>query len=140
MKKIIFGIGSNLGDRQKNIDDAIDFLVEKLQLKNLKKSEILKNPAMLPDGAPESWNIEFFNIAISADIDVEKFAPLEILKISKEIEKKIGRVERERWAPREIDIDILKIEDLEVEIAGKLTIPHPGINDRDFFVKTVSQV
>jgi 2-amino-4-hydroxy-6-hydroxymethyldihydropteridine diphosphokinase len=95
---------------------------------------------MLPENSPESWNIEFFNMAISADINLEKFAPLKILEIVKKIEKEIGRKERERWSPREIDIDILQIEDLKIDIKDKLQIPHPGLKIRDFFIKTVAEI
>ena len=140
MKRIIFGIGSNLGDRELSIEKAIDFLVAELGLQYVKKSEIFRNPAMMPEGAPKEWDIEFCNVAMSGNIDLKRFEPLEILKISQNIEKKIGRTREKRWAPRRIDIDILKIEDLEVKIDGVLEVPHPGLLVRDFFVKTVAQV
>src|SRR3989338_3045208 len=113
-KRIIFGLGSNLGDRNFYLDEAQSELVNQLSLHNLKKSKIFKNPAMLPPGAPQEWDQEFFNIAISADINLEKFLPEKILEIVKNIEKKLGRKDRERWAPREIDIDILAIENLKI--------------------------
>tara|TARA_Y100000389_G_scaffold81260_1_gene77827 strand:+ start:1502 stop:1936 length:435 start_codon:yes stop_codon:yes gene_type:complete len=140
IKRIIFCLGSNLGDRKLNLDLAITYLVQQLKLLNITKSTILQNKAMMPENAPESWNIDFFNIAISADVDISIFTPLKILKICQNIEKKVGRKERERWAPREIDIDIAKIDDLKIHIDHKLTIPHPGIYDRDFFIKTISEI
>jgi len=94
---------------------------------------------LLPD-SPAEWNLEFFNIALSADIDLEKFPPEKILEIVKKIEKKLGRIDRERWAPREIDIDILLIKDVEIRIDQKLVIPHLGLFERDFFLQTVKEI
>lgn len=138
--RIIFGLGSNLGNRNFYLDEAIRELELQLVLSNLKRSKILKNPAMLLPDSPEEWNCEFFNLAFSADIDLEKFPPLKILEIVKQIEKKLGRIDREKWAPREIDIDILAIHDLKIHIDHKLTIPHPGMFDREFFIKTVKEI
>jgi len=138
--RIIFGLGSNLGDRSFYLDEAVRELENYLLLTNLKKSKILKNPAMLLPNSPHNWDREFFNIAFSADIDLEKFPPEKILEIAKKIEKKLGRIEREKWAPREIDIDILAIGNLKIHIEHKLTIPHPGLFKRDFFLRTVEEI
>ena len=139
-KRIIFGLGSNLGDRNFYLDEAVLELTQALFLTNSKTSSIFRNPAMLLPNSPKEWDVEFFNIAFSADIDVEKFSPEKILEIVKEIEKNLGRKERERWAPREIDIDILAIADLKIELGEKLTIPHRDLFNRDFFVNTVEEI
>ena len=139
-QKILFGIGSNLGDKNLNIFNAIDKLKNYLSLKNIKISKIYKNPAMLPPLAPIEWNKEFYNVAISADINLEIFNPLKILEIIKKIEKEIGRKDSERWSPREIDIDILMIDEFFFEEKNLLKIPHEGLFDRDFFYKTVEEI
>ncbi len=139
-KKIIFGLGSNLGDKESYLNKAVTELENKLLLTNLKKSKILKNPALLLPGSPEEWNQEFFNIAVSADINLEKFPPEKILEIVKKIEKDLGRQERSKWAPREIDIDILAIENLTVKLGDKLIIPHPELQNRDFFLRTIKEI
>ncbi len=95
---------------------------------------------MLLPNSPKEWDVEFFNIAFSADIDLQKFSPEKILEIVKKIEKNLGRKEREKWAPREIDIDILAIGDLRISLGDKLTIPHPGLFERDFFIQTVKEI
>ncbi len=138
--RIIFGLGSNLGDREFYLDEAVRLLREDLVLLDLKRSTIFKNPAMLLPNSPKEWDMEFFNIAVSADIDLKKFPPLKILEIIKNIEKNLGRSAIKQWAPREIDIDILAIGDLNLEIAEKLVIPHPGLFKRDFFYKTVGEI
>jgi len=140
IKRIIFGLGSNLGDKIFYLDEAVRELQSQLLLTNLKKSSIFKNPAMLLPNSPKEWNQEFFNIALSADIDLEKFSPEKILEIVKKIEKKLGRKDDQRWAPREIDIDILVIENLKINIGDKLKIPHVGLFEREFFLKTVAQI
>jgi len=138
-KKIAFGIGSNLGNRQENIELAINNLASYLNLKNLQVSEFYANKAMLPINAEASWNLEFLNIAMIAKIDLNYYKPLLILRIIKDIEKKIGRIDRPKWAPREIDIDILAIEDLKFK-NDILEIPHQGLFERDFFFKTFGQI
>jgi len=138
-QKILFGIGSNLGDKNLNILNAVEQLKKFLFLKDIKISTIYKNPAMLPPHAPSDWNKEFYNIAISANIDMKNFTPLKILEIIKIIEKKIGRKDSERWAPREIDIDILAIDKIYFK-NDDLSIPHSGIFERDFFIKTICEI
>lgn len=138
-KKIIFGLGSNLGDRNFYLEQAVNKLEEQLFLTSVQKSEILKNPALLKPDSPKEWNIEFFNIAVSADINLEKFSPEKILEIIKKIEKDLGRKESAKWAPREIDIDILTIEGVNIK-TPTLTIPHYDLMNRDFFLKTIKEV
>ena len=138
--RIIFGIGSNLGDRNQYLDLAVHHLTQDLCLNDSRRSNIFKNPAMLLPDSPKDWDREFFNIAFSATINLENFTPEAILDIVKKIEKKLGRKDAKRWAPREIDIDILAIDDLKIEIGEKLIIPHYDLLNRDFFVNTVEEI
>ena len=138
--KIIFGLGSNLGNRALNLENAVQLLTKNLELKNIKTSEMLENKALLKPDSPKEWDIDFFNIAMSADVDLVKFSPEKILEIIKNIEKEIGRKASPTWAPREIDIDILAIEDLIIDLGEKLQIPHKEIENRDFFKKTLQEI
>jgi 2-amino-4-hydroxy-6-hydroxymethyldihydropteridine diphosphokinase len=140
LKKIAFGIGSNLGRREDNINLAITKLQKNLLLSDIKISNFYANNALLPDDANESWNLEFLNIAMVAIFDREKFSPNLILKIIKNIENEIGRKDRPKWAPREIDIDILAISEEKTINQDDLQIPHRGLFLRDFFYKTFSEV
>lgn len=140
IKKIIFAFGSNLGDKKKYILTALDQLKERLELAAIKQSSILQNKAMLLDGSPKSWDIDFLNMVISANIDIKKFPPLEILNIVKTIEKQIGRKDRQKWAPREIDIDILMIEDMQVKVDNILAIPHYDLMNREFLVGLINEI
>ena len=94
--KIIFGLGSNLGDREFHLNYAVSSLTNQLFLTNIKRSKIFKNPAMLLPDSPREWDLEFFNIAISADIDLQKFPAEKILEIVKKIEKKLGPIESKK--------------------------------------------
>ena len=140
MKRIIFGIGSNLGNRALNLENATKLLAKNLQLKNIKTSQILENKALLKAGSPKEWDIDFFNIALSADVDLAQFSPEKILEIIKNIERELGRQDSLSWSPREIDIDILAIEDLIIDLGEKLQIPHKEIENRDFFKKTLQEI
>ena len=140
IKRIIFGLGSNLGDKESYLNQAVKKLEENLFLTDIKKSKIFKNPALLLPNSPEEWNQEFFNISVSANVDLEKFSPEKILEIIGNIEKDLGRKESERWAPREIDIDILTIEELVINIGSKLIVPHYDLLNRDFFLQTIKEI
>ncbi len=124
MEKIFLGLGSNVGDRKSYIKKAIFFLKQKI--KNIKSAPIYKSRAY------GFKNQEYFlNTAVSGYTDLP---PEELLKFIKDVEKKVGRVYRFHWGPREIDIDILFYGDL-IYKSDNLVIPHPYIHERDFVLK-----
>ncbi len=124
---VIFGLGSNLGDRLAYLKRAVADLSEILT--NKKTSPVYESEAILLAGAPESWNIPFLNAAVCGETSL---SPEELLAYIKSIERKIGRAENHsKWSPREIDIDILAIDDLVLS-SENLTIPHPFLLDRPF--------
>ena len=140
MKRIAFILGSNLGDRKNNLDEAINFLEENLDLKQIKISDFLENKALLKANSPKEWDKDFLNIAVSGDINLEKFPPQEILKIIHEIEIKLDRKrDGNSWAPRTIDIDIAFIEDL-IFNENNLQIPHKELANRDFFLIPLKEI
>ncbi len=139
-KKIIFALGSNLGDRAKNLDDAVLMLEQELLLKDIKTSKILINQALLLPNSPPEWNLEFFNIAISGIIDLSSFKPLKILEVIKKIEENLQRNSKGKWSPRTIDIDILLIENTKIYNPPKLVITHVEILNRDFFLTPLNEI
>jgi 2-amino-4-hydroxy-6-hydroxymethyldihydropteridine diphosphokinase len=140
MNKIIFALGSNLGDREVFLSKAVERLTSQLHMRDTKTSTILQNKALLLKDSPKSWDIDFFNIAFSGDLQMDKFPPLEILRIIKSIECYLGRVDRGRWSPREIDIDILAIDDLYFDFDKILQIPHRELFNRDFFIDKFREI
>ena len=129
---IILGLGSNLGNSHAYLEKAIRLIGENL-LMDIKRSNIYESPPMLPENAPDDWaDKPFLNMAIAGKIQRD-MKPEEFLAQIKEVEDKIGRKPAERWAPREIDIDILAWDDLEL-ITDSLQIPHPGLTERAFAI------
>ncbi|MEN8263333.1 MAG: 2-amino-4-hydroxy-6-hydroxymethyldihydropteridine diphosphokinase [Nitrospirota bacterium] len=130
MPIVFIGIGSNLGKREKNCEDAI-CLLEKNSLEITERSSMIET---------EPWGIteqpKFINMAIKAKTDL---GPGELLKLFKKIESETGRQPGTRWGPRAIDLDILFYDDLIFKSA-ELEIPHPGIAEREFVLKPLAEI
>lgn len=122
--KVFLGLGANVGDRERNINSAIEFLQGKVH--DIKVASIYESK---PVGYKNQAN--FLNTALMGFTDL---SPLELLNFIKQIEVKVGRVKRLRWGPREIDIDILFYEDLIYQ-DNSIQIPHPRLQERDFVLK-----
>ena len=139
--QMVLGLGSNCGE-------SIGFLRRTLQaLKSsaspfqiLKTSAIYESDALLPEGAPADWNIPYLNLCCLTETALDPLAALDWVK---SLEHQIGRKDRGRWAPREIDIDLLaassgafhgKLGDLE------LTLPHVGLIERPFALLPFAEV
>ncbi len=128
---IVLGLGSNCGDRLRFLRKAIQNLKSRQispQVDVLAISPLYESDALLPPGAPQDWNQSFLNLAVLCRTTL---SPVELLQHIKQIEGSMGRKQRERWAPREIDIDILKMHAL-VFSSDQLQIPHPSLEDRPF--------
>lgn len=124
---LILGLGSNLGDRLIYIRDAIQQI--SLFTKVKKISPVYESDAQLMEGCPPGWNKSFLNIAVLCSSDLE---PHQILTKIKKAEEQVGRTEKkEKWAPREIDIDILAMDGIIAHEEG-LNIPHEHLLNRPF--------
>jgi 2-amino-4-hydroxy-6-hydroxymethyldihydropteridine diphosphokinase len=126
------GIGSNLGDRRKNIALAI------AKIKALENTAIMKVSKIIetePVGGPASQG-RFLNAALKIKTSLP---PLPLLKALKKIEKSLGRTKTVRNGPRVIDLDILFYGD-RVMKRKDLTIPHPRIFERQFVTKPLFEV
>ncbi len=131
---IILGLGSNLGDRINHINTAITKLNQYVSITNL--SSIYQSDALMLPNSPPEWNIKFLNMAISIKTSI---APHELLALCKEIESQIGHNNLQRWAPRQIDIDILTYNDLYLN-EDNLTIPHKDLAIRDFAIIPLAEI
>lgn len=132
-KYVYLALGSNLGDRLKNINKAIDLLSDN-KVDIVSVSPIYKTPALLLKKSPDAWNIPFLNCVIKCDCDLE---PAELLDIIKNIEAELGRDFSKKWSPRIIDIDILFYKDKIIN-SERLTIPHKEISNRNFVLDPLS--
>lgn len=130
MAIVYIGIGSNLGNRQKNCCRAIELLE--------KKGIVVKKISSVYDTEP--WGVtdqpRFINIAIEVETKLE---PYQLLIALKDIEKEIGRGETFKWGPRIVDMDILLFDDLFLQ-DNSLQIPHPLMHKRDFVLKPLCEI
>ena len=125
LKTTYLGIGTNKGDREKNISNALKLLSHIKGIKLLKVSKMFKNPPQ--EGIKSGY---FLNGAIKL---LTSLTPLELLKTCKSIERKLGRKigYRGKKRSRVIDLDILFYGN-EVIDTKELTIPHLMIEKRNF--------
>lgn len=130
MNRIYLLLGSNLNDRVNNIKVALS------ELRNFgivisKKSSL---HCTTPWGYTEQP--EFLNQAIEG---LTSFNPIDLLKVIKKIERKMGRKDTFRYGPRIIDIDIIFYDDIIFKSA-ELVIPHPLMHKRDFVLKPLCEI
>ena len=127
---IYLSIGTNLGNRLHNIERAV-CLLRRRCLPDLTYSIILETEALLPPGAPPTWNHPYLNMVVCGN---STLSPEDLLRETKEIEHEIGRpLSYEKWAPRLIDLDILLWDDVTIH-RPHLTVPHPELMNRPFLV------
>ncbi len=120
---LLLSVGSNLGDRKKNIQNAFTDLSDKGILFDARLSSLYESE---PVGyLDQPW---FLNAAISG---YTHLSAKEILSYCKNLELTLGRISRERWHERELDIDILLYGEHIIEI-DDLKIPHPEMQSRKF--------
>jgi len=131
MNKVFLGLGSNIGNKKNNINKVIEFFRFDNRFNELQQSSIYETKAY---GNIKQEN--FLNGVISFYTNIT----LDVLfDIVKELENRIGRKKREKWGPREIDIDILLYGDSVVR-NDKLSIPHKDLLNRDFVIVPLIEI
>jgi len=122
-------LGSNLGDREKNLSDAVRQIDRIEGFEIIASSPLYLNPAveMDPD-APD-----FINMAIKGEY---KYRPQELLNAIEKIEKKLGRTGKGKTKPRTIDIDIALFDDEVIE-TKQLSVPHRKLTQRPFMIAPI---
>ncbi len=127
--RVYLGLGANLGDRQGNIAQAIQWMRERLTIEQVSSCYETRPVGYLDQP-------DFINVACAVTTDL---APQELLRFLKGIEKRMGRQTPFRNAPRPIDIDILLYDDLVLE-TPELTIPHPRMAERAFVLVPLAEI
>ena len=122
------GLGSNQGDRRANLEAAAKALAHCPSVTGLTAAPVFMTPALLPQDAPDSWNVPYLNSVLGF---AWSGTPQALLTVLKDIEGALGRVAAARWAPRMIDLDILLFGNDRVEMPT-LQIPHYGLYERSF--------
>ena len=125
-------LGANLGDRARNIWDAIDLLESEDDIGVVRVSSLVENPAVggRADSPP------FLNAAARV---VTGLSAHELLRRMLDVERRMGRVRRERWEPRTIDLDLLLYADRVID-APELKIPHPRMHERRFVLQPLAEI
>ena len=129
MTTVYLGLGSNLGDREKNLSWALALLSRQTKLARI---------SSIYETDPVSYTQQplFLNLACQATTPDK---PLKLLEKIKAIEWNMGRRESFRNAPRVIDIDILLYGDLVLH-SPELTIPHPRMTERAFALLPLEEI
>lgn len=133
MATVYLGLGTNLGNKEANLRTAIYKLQERIG-KQVSLSSFYET-------AP--WGFESDHSFLNAAIGLEtSLSPIEILHITQEIEKELGRTKKSvngSYSDRLIDIDILLYDTLVLQ-TPELTIPHPLMTERDFVMKPLVEI
>jgi 2-amino-4-hydroxy-6-hydroxymethyldihydropteridine diphosphokinase len=127
--RVVVGLGSNLGDRLQSLQGAAHRIAKFARV--VRASRVYETA---PIGGPEQG--AFYNAALLVDYDG---APLDLLEALHGVEAALGRVRRERWGPRTIDLDILWIEGMAME-TDELVVPHPRLTERPFALRPLVDV
>ena len=125
------GIGSNLGNRQENIDKAVSYLEASEDVELIRQSAICETE---PEDGPEQG--KYLNGVIEIKTGL---SPLDLLRLLNEIEAKLGRKRIIKNGPRTIDLDILLYGDLKID-EKNLTIPHPRMHKREFVLRPLKEI
>jgi 2-amino-4-hydroxy-6-hydroxymethyldihydropteridine diphosphokinase len=132
----IIALGANLGDKQKNLQDAVNHLKNKINIKFC--SNIYSSDALLPENSSENWNKQFYNAVLCG---FTGFEIDELLFFCKSLETKISGGDRQKgnWSPRYIDIDIISFNE-DIIKTDNLQIPHAKMHERNFVLAPLNDI
>jgi len=125
-------LGSNLGDRERNLREAVAKLEQAPGVRVRRLSALLENPAI---GGPAD-SPPFLNAV--AEIQTT-LSPEQLLARLLEIERELGRIRAEKWGPRVIDLDLILFGEQVIRSEG-LTVPHPRMHVRRFVLQPLAEL
>lgn len=133
MTKAYLGIGTNLGDKEKNILRAYEMIEERV-------GEITSRSSLY-ETEPWGYHSEhsYLNSAICVDTEL---SPRQLLMATQRIEREMGRTQKSidgHYHDRVIDIDILLYGDETID-EPDLKIPHPLMQERDFVMNPLNEI
>jgi 2-amino-4-hydroxy-6-hydroxymethyldihydropteridine diphosphokinase len=125
LRKVVFSLGSNLGDRLANLQGAVDAIRDTPDVIVVDISSVYETePVDSPEDSPE-----FLNLVIVGETTLE---PRTLLERAQAIEDAFGRERGEdRNSPRTLDVDLVMVGNTETEQTD-LTLPHPRAHERGF--------
>lgn len=125
---VYLGLGSNLGDRQGNLNFAMNLLAERLKIEKI-------SPVYETEPVGDPNQPKYLNMVIKVSTRLQAGT---LLAIAKGIEAKLGRVPMN--TPRPIDIDLLFCEDQVINSLSSLTVPHPRLAERAFVLFPLADI
>lgn len=124
-------LGSNLGDRQGNLSFALE------QLSALPRTELVRVSSQLEtEPLGPARQDRYLNQMVLVKTDL---SPRALLEHCQDVERRAGRVRRERWGPRTLDVDIVRFGDAEIREVD-LVVPHPEISNREFWQTELAEL
>ena len=130
---VYLGLGTNLGDKRKNLNDAIRMLGNQV-------GEVEKVSSVI-ETEPEGFKSD--NMFLNTVVKVRTaLSPFELLDITQDVEKSLGRKEKSSngiYHDRVIDIDILLYDDINIS-TPRLVIPHPRMAQREFVMTPLAEI
>lgn len=139
MSRAFIGLGSNLSSHSEGIyksprsqvNEAIKRIIECANISLIKTSSYYKTVAIGPGEQPD-----YINAAIEIETSLDACKLLQVLQ---QIENQQGRIRKERWGARTLDLDIL-IYDQRIETTSQLTLPHPRAHERAFVLAPLADL
>ncbi|MGB3691617.1 MAG: 2-amino-4-hydroxy-6-hydroxymethyldihydropteridine diphosphokinase [Spirulinaceae cyanobacterium] len=130
LKKCAIALGSNLGDSPTILNNALQRLNQVPDLTLKAHSNWYLTPAV---GPPQP---DYINGCALLEV---RLTPQELLATLLRIETEFGRVRREHWGPRFLDLDLLLFEDL-ILVTPRLQLPHPHLRQRAFVLLPLAEI
>ncbi len=128
--RAVLALGSNLGDREQNLRQALSALAELPSTELIASSSFLETVAVTEVGEDQS-RPSYLNAVAIIDTDL---AAQQLHELTSEIENSLGRVRQTKWQDRTIDVDLIAFGSDVIETAN-LVIPHPRAHQRLFVLK-----
>jgi 2-amino-4-hydroxy-6-hydroxymethyldihydropteridine diphosphokinase len=128
--RVWLALGSNLGDRAQYLEAAREALPE-VGITLVRASRVAETEPVGMRDQPQ-----FLNQVLEVETSLE---PRPLLDTLKQIERQLGRSARQRWGPREIDIDILRYDGRTVD-EPDLHIPHAELRNRPFLLELLEEI
>ena len=133
MYQVYLSLGTNLGNRKRNIREAIDKIGEQIG--------VVKRQSALYETKPWGYSSpnDFINVCV---LVLTPMAPRQVLEATQRIEREMGRTLKSvdgEYHDRIIDIDILMIDDLVID-EPDLHVPHPLMEERDFVMIPLKEI
>ena len=127
---IFIALGSNLGDKENNMKEAL----QRLTQKGVTVCKVSDFMATRPYGVTDQP--DFLNAVAEIKTD---YSPTELLRILLQVEQEMGRKRIRHWGERNIDLDLLLYDDRIIDLP-ELQVPHPDMQNRDFVLRPLVQI